>query len=186
MQGLWSSPECPVCSRAPAGLSSTAATADIATPSCARPRVLVAIAIASAATLCTVTIATPAPSSAHPARGLGAKVLTANYVCDELTWPYCTIQGRIRVQNNWATTLGICVGIDGTPLPDGVRFTLKMAFKTLGKTVLRTAMTVGGKVRVPLKLAKSFAGHSARFVVSRRTDTTYQAVRSPRRIIEVR
>jgi hypothetical protein len=98
------------------------------TPS--RTRALAASAVASAAILGAATLAAPAPASAHPMRGLGAKLLTANYVCDELTWPFCTIEGRVRVRNNRATTLVICVGIDvftagnrnlsiGGPTPEG-------------------------------------------------------------------
>ncbi|MCW2735717.1 hypothetical protein [Nocardioides sp.] len=75
---------------------------------------------------------------------------------------------------------------DGTALPDGVSFTMKITFKDLDKTIVRTARTAGGKVRLRLRLGKGFAGHKGRFIATRRSDTIYQGVRSPTQTITVK
>ena len=75
-----------------------------------------AAAVLLAVTIGVASVALSAqPASAHRHKSLSAKVLTAEAFCEELTYPYCSVGGKVKVKNKRAKgtqKLLICLGIN--------------------------------------------------------------------------
>jgi hypothetical protein len=98
-----------------------------------------------------LTIVSAAPAAAHNQRRLSATILSNRVLCDELTYPYCAVEGKVRIRNNNPRGSGrivICVGIDvhtkghrslsvEPPLPQG-QATITLRPRKSGVTKYRT------------------------------------------------
>jgi hypothetical protein len=92
------------------------------------------------------------PAAAHNQRRLSAKIVSAQVACDQLTYPYCSVEGKVRIKNKRAKgtkPIVICVGIDvhtkkhkslsvEPPLPGGQA----VAYVKRGKSKVTTYRTV--------------------------------------------